>query len=136
MANSKKKTVLVVVLLIVLCGALVGYQQWNKPHLKAEDQPSMAVSSEALYTAYNTNEKKSDSIYLNHVLAVDGTIGEVSKNQDGKTVALLTVSDPMGGIQCTFRDAVSVQQGQAVKVKGFCTGYTMVVLLNDCVISK
>lgn len=136
MANSKKKTVLIVVLLIVLGGALVGYQQWNKPHLKAENQPSIPVSSETLYTAYSGNEKQADSTYLNHVLAVDGTVGEISKNQDGKTVALLTVSDPIGGIQCTFRDAVSLQQGQTVNVKGFCTGYTMVVLLNDCVISK
>lgn len=137
MASNKKKTILLIVLMIVIAGAAVGYLQWNKPHPKAEDEAGIPVKSEALFAAFSTDETKANAAYLNKVLEVDGAIGELTKNQDGKTVAVLAAGDPLGGVQCTFRDSsVVLQQGQQVKVKGFCNGYTMVVLLNDCVISK
>ena len=130
-----KKIGLLLLVLVVIAGGVFVYL-WNKPPETVDGKKAIEISSTYLSRVFQDNEKTGNDLYLNKVIAVSGTISEVSKNQDGKTVALLTVSDPIGGIQCTFRDAVSLQQGQAVKVKGFCTGYTMVVLLNDCVISK
>jgi len=133
---TNKKKILVVVLLIVAALAIGAYMQWNKPHPKAEDQQAVSINAENLFTAFTTDETKANNTYLNKVLDVNGTVGELSKNQDGKTVAVLTVSDPMGGVQCTFRDDVSLKEGAPVHVKGFCNGYTLVVLLNDCVLSN
>lgn len=134
MTTTKK--ILLVALLLVAAVAIGGYLQWNKPHPKAEDQQAIAVDAETLYAAFTTDEVKANTAYLNKVISVTGTIGELSQNQDGKTVAVLSTSDPLGGIQCTFRDDVALKTGTAVQVKGFCNGYTLVVLLNDCIISK
>ena len=128
------RVILIVVLLLLLGGAAIGYMVWNKPHPKAEDQQAMTVNADVLYTTFSTDEQKANATYLNHVLEVSGTVSELVKNQDGKTVATLATEDPMGGIQCTFRDEVSVKTGDVIKVKGFCNGYTLSVLLNDCVL--
>lgn len=133
---NKKKVILLAVLLLIIGGGLTGYFLLNKPHPKAEDQQATVVAAQALYTAFTTNEQQANHTYLNKVLEITGTANEVSKNQDGKTVVVLSTDDPLGGIQCTFRDANTIAQGQTVTVKGFCNGYTMVVLLNDCVLVK
>lgn len=133
---NKKKVILLVLLLAIIGGGITGYLLWNKPHPKVEDQQATVVAAQALYTAFTTNEQQANQSYLNKVLEVTGTANEVSRNQDGKTVAVLGTDDPLGGIQCTFRDATTITQGQTVTVKGFCNGYTMVVLLNDCVLVK
>lgn len=132
--KKKRKILLWVLLLAVLSAGAIGYAIWNKPHLKAEDQEAIKVDAQQLYNEFSGNEQHANKTYLNKVLAVTGVAGEVSKNQDGKTVAILSTSDPLGGIQCTFRDAVNIQAGQTISVKGFCNGYTMAVLLNDCIL--
>ena len=58
------------------------------------------------------------------------------QNQDGKTVLLLQSSDPLSGVQCTLKDEGNYIVGTELTVKGFCTGYTTVVLLNDCIVKK
>lgn len=132
---KKKKLILVFFLLILIVGGITAFVLWNKPHPKVEDRKAEVVGAQVLYHAFTTNEQQANQSYLNKVLQVSGTVSEVSKNQDGKTVAVLATDDPLGGIQCTFRDAATIQQGQTITVKGFCNGYTMVVLLNDCVLN-
>ena len=134
--KKKRKVVLWVVVLGLLSAVTIGYAIWNKPHPKVEDQEATAIDAQVLYTAFSGNEQAANKTYLNKVLAVTGTAAEVNKNHDGKTVALLQVNDPMGGVQCTFRDDVAIQPGQKITVKGFCNGYTMVAVLNDCVLQK
>jgi len=131
--KRKNKILLAVAILAVIAGASVAIK-WNKPHPKVEDQQAIAVPAAALYAAFTTNEQHANALYLNKTLQVTGTVNELSKNQDGKTVVLLDAGDPLGGIQCTFRDTgFTINPGESIRVKGFCNGYTMVVLLNDCI---
>lgn len=111
---------------------------WNKPHPTANDEPAIPVTSEALYKAYTENEKAANAAYLNKILEVKGTVSEVSTNQDGMMVALLQTEDPLGGVQCTFAktEKPTLRAGQQASVKGFCNGYTIVVLLNDCLLKQ
>lgn len=131
--KTKNKILLVVAILAVIAGAAVAIN-WNKPHPKVEDQQAIAVPAAKLYAAFTTNEQQANAAYLNKTLQVTGTVNELTKNQDGKTVLLLDAGDPLGGIQCTFRDTgFTINPGENIKVKGFCNGFTMVVLLNDCI---
>ena len=132
------KKILIFLLIVVLAGIGVGAYLWNKPHETVEDRKSTAIGAGELAKAFTANEQQANTKYLNQVLDVTGTVGEVGKNQDGKTVITLSVADdPLGGVQCTMRDdKVTAQAGQKLTVKGFCNGYTVVVLLSDCIINK
>lgn len=131
------KKILIVLLIVLLAGAGVAFYMWNKPHETVEDRKSVAVGADTLANAFIENEQKANAAYLNQVLDVTGTISDVAKNQDGKTVITLSVSDPLSGVQCTMRDdKVQATPGASVTVKGFCNGYTLVVLLSDCIIKQ
>jgi len=129
------KKILLFLLVLVLAAAGVGIYLWNKPPETVDGKDAVAVTAEALAAAYTSDEQKANAAYLERVLEVSGTVTEVTRNQDGKTVVLLGVSDPLSGVQCTLReDNVAITPGRTVSIKGFCNGYTMVVLLSDCII--
>lgn len=131
------KRILVVVAMVILAAGVVALVVWNKPHPKAENQEAAVIAADTLYNAFNTDEVSANTRYLNKVIELHGNAGELSRNQDGQQVILLSVEDPMGGVQCTMRkDQSEVGQGQPVRVKGFCNGFTSAVLLSDCVIVK
>jgi hypothetical protein len=134
----KRRNIIFLLVLIALAGGgITVWYMWNKPHLKVEDQEAVVVDAPGLYTAFTTNEQQANTTYLNKTLQVAGKVTELSKNQDGKTVAILEAGDPLGGIQCTFRESnVVVNTGEQITTKGFCNGYTMVVVLNDCILTK
>ncbi len=129
------KRVLLFLLLIVVIAVAVGAYLWNKPHKTVEEQEAIAMQAEDIFKAYTTNEQQANTRYLNQVLDVTGVVSEVGKNQDGKTVITLGVSDPLSGVQCTMRENnIKAEVGKTITVKGFCNGYTLVVLLSDCII--
>lgn len=107
---------------------------WNRPPESAESQPGLKISATELAEAFENDENKANQIYLNRVLEVQGTIIEIGRNQDGQQVLLLESSTPLSGVQCTMKDEKQdLKEGNAVTVKGFCNGFTSVVLLSDCV---
>lgn len=131
------KKILIVLLVIILAGVAVGAYLWNKPRATVEDKKSVAVAADVLAKAFTDNEQQANATYLNQVLDVTGTVAEVTRNQDGKTVITLGVSDPLSGIQCTMRDDhIKAAAGQSITIKGFCNGYTLVVLLSDCIVKE
>lgn len=130
------KKILLIILVLAVAGIGAGVYLWNKAPAKVEDSKSSAISADDLAIAFTGNEQQANSKYLNKVLDVSGIITEVSKNQDGKTVIMLGVaSDPLSGVQCTMREnGVKAEIGKPITIKGFCNGYTLVVLLSDCIV--
>jgi hypothetical protein len=100
-----------------------------------ENEKGIPVAAMTLAKEYGENENTANAKYLNKALEVSGTVATVEKNQDGGTVITIDTGDPMNAIMCTMREkSVSINQGQAIKVKGFCSGYNFGVLLTDCII--
>lgn len=131
--KTKKSLVmgLLGVMLLVAAGAVF---MWNKPHESVEGKEGIQLTAENLTLAFAANEQQANAQYLNQVIEVQGTIVEATKNQDGKDVLLLESSDPLSGVQCTMKEPGNFSTGTVVTLKGFCNGYTMVVLLGDCVV--
>lgn len=130
------KKIMIAVVLLILIGVGTGFYMWNKPHKKVEDTKGISITAAALSKEYNADEKASDAKYLNKAIEVTGTVGEIDKNQDGGTMAILQTEDPAAGIQCTMRDkSVVITKGQVVTIKGFCSGNGITgVSLTDCVL--
>ncbi|RYZ52208.1 MAG: hypothetical protein EOP49_09995 [Sphingobacteriales bacterium] len=132
----KRKTILAIfIALIVVAAAGVAFV-WNKPHATVENEQAVAITAEQLTNEFISNEQQANATYLNKVVEVSGTVEEVSQNQDNKTVILLKSDDPLSGVQCTLKDVSTPAVGDQIKVKGFCNGYTTVVLLTESVIVK
>ena len=141
-ANKEKKSsnvlkrIVVVLAAILLVGIATVVYLWNLPHKKVENVKGINISAIALTKEYNANEQQANAKYLNKAIQVSGIVGEIDKNQDGGVMIILQTDDPMTGIQCAMRDKnVTVKKGQALVIKGFCSGNGITgVTLTDCVL--
>ena len=130
----KKKGVILALLGGLVAVAVAIVLVWNKPHKTVDNKDGVSITAEALTKAFEENEQQANTTYLSSILEVEGIISEITRNQDGRTVLLLGVEDPLSGVQCTMKDDDATYEiGQKVTIMGFCNGYTTVVLLNDCV---
>jgi hypothetical protein len=96
-------------------------------------EKSIALTSDSLVTAYETNEHRCDSLFLNKALEVTGEIAEIRQDQAGKSIIILKSNDPMSNVSCTMKGKTSFKPGEQVTVKGICTGYLMNVILIESI---
>lgn len=130
------KKIILTILLLLLAAAGVVYYFYNKPHDTVEQHEAVNKDAAELAAAFAADEKVATAEYLGKVIVVGGKPTEITKNEDGKTVVFFS-EDGIFGVQCTMRDAgVQLPVGQPVQLRGFCNGYTTVVLLSDCVLEK
>ncbi len=133
-----KKLRIIIIALVLLGGGGYGawWYVWNKPHAKVEDAKGIEVTAQALAKEYTADEKAADAKYLNKAIQVSGTVAETEKNQDGGLMVILQTEDPTAGIQCTMREKnATVNKGQNLTIKGFCSGNGITgVSLTDCII--
>lgn len=130
-----RKIILLLGSLIAIIGIIVGLYLWNKPHKSIEDETTQLVTAIEVSKAFEVNEAQANQQFLNKALTVAGVVQEVGKNQDNAQLVLLKGSDELSGVQCTMKiPQESIKVGDSVLISGFCNGYTVVVLLNDCVV--
>ncbi len=131
----KKKNILIATFLIILLalGSLALYI-FFKPHRSIENEVTTTVNADSLMAAYMRDEAAANIVYLDKALVVTGEIAEININQEGQTVVILKTGDPISGIVCTIKKnpAKSLQIGQQVLIKGFCSGFISDVVLRDC----
>jgi hypothetical protein len=136
MMFSKRKALLLTLFVIFfLAGVVVFLRTWYMPHRNVQSEKGIAVTADAIFTAYSTDEAKANATYLNKAVEVSGTVASVTKNQDGKTVVMLKTADPMFGVQCTLAGEATAQPGEQVTVKGVCTGFLADVVVTDASIT-
>lgn len=137
------KKILIALVILIALGLVVAYYLYNKPKTDySSAKADININAVELFNAFNSNEQEAGAKYLNKVLAVEGTISQIQKNQKGETVIYLASDDPMFGIQITMLPSDSVnynklsENGQAT-LKGLCTGFANdVVLTNGSVENK
>jgi len=93
------------------------------------------IDASKLLQAFETDENAANSLYLDKIVIVSGTVESVSVDTLGISVYLKS-GDAMAGILCGFdkenAEASSVRKGMKVKIKGICSGYLMDVIMNKC----
>ena len=130
------KKVIIIIFISLLAAAGVVYYFYNKPHDTVEQHEAIPKDAVELVAAFAADEKVATAEYLGKVIMVSGKPTEITKNEDGRTVVFFS-EDGIFGVQCTMRDVgVNLRVGRPVQLRGFCNGYTTVVLLSDCVLEK
>lgn len=124
-----------IILLLVIAGGALGYYMYNKPHAETKDAAAdVTISPAELLAIYDQDEAKANEMYLDKIIEVEGTVKEVNLLESGGSITLDTGND-MSAIICEFEsgDALgSVKAGDIVKVKGFCSGKLMDIVLVRC----
>ncbi|MFN5135334.1 MAG: OB-fold protein [Chitinophagaceae bacterium] len=128
-----KKIALVILVLLLAVAAYVWFFVWNKPKTDVKVETAIKTDAVALFNEYSTNEQSANQKYLEKILEVAGIVTSVNKNAEGQTVILLKTNDSMFGINCTMEEKdVVLKEGDAVTLKGICTGYLTDVVLIRC----
>lgn len=132
------KKFLLLALAAAAIGGAVAYYLYNKPHRDiASEDAAFSLTADELFDAFEADEAAANALYLDKVVAVSGTVAEVTKNSAGQAVITITAANAMlGGVSATMQEAgtSAVETGQTVTVKCRCTGYLMDVILINCTV--
>ena len=140
-----KKKILIAVgilLLIALVAGIYGYREFHRTHADAtHTKADVTLQADALVKAFSDNETQADSMYLDKIISVSGTVIGMETDSQGIYTIMLDGKNDMSNVSCQMderhnNDAASIKKGDAVTMKGTCTGILMDVVLNRCVIEK
>jgi len=132
-----KKNLLVVFVVVIAAGLCYAYYVWNKPARDVTKEQGIKISAVAIFDSFSNNEQAANAAFLNKAIEVSGTVTDVKKNQAGATVVYLQSSDPMFGVNCTFKqDPGIITKGSTITFKGICTGYLSDVIINEGILIK
>jgi hypothetical protein len=137
----KRKYILAALVVMLLAG-WYAYREYNrKPADLTSLKPVAGMDAVQLAGLYEADESKADSLYLGKAIDVSGTIADIQNQQDTLINILLGDKDAMHRVSCLMNNAYATEikkykPGDALTIRGICTGYLMDVELNRCVIIK
>ncbi len=116
----------------VIAALIVWFFVYNKPHpdfIGAE--PDMELPAEQLYFDFIDDEQLANETYIDKVLQIHGEIADVEQVDDMVILSFVFQDGMFGGegVRCTIHEsfheeALSLEVGSVVTVKGYCTGFT------------
>ncbi|HLT80365.1 MAG TPA: hypothetical protein VKZ86_05005 [Cyclobacteriaceae bacterium] len=129
------KKILGGMLVVLILGIGAVYFVFNKPH-PSIDRPEFLVSASELITAFEENERAANDKYLGKVVEVHGTVTEVIEKQNS-FVLLLGDTSTVSRVSCTLEGenddmAYGLRAGDALTLRGICSGRLLDVVLVDC----
>jgi len=132
------KRILYFLLGLLLVIGLAGVIIWNLPKTSIENKATeITIAAAEISKVYNNDEKAANARFIDKIVALEGTIADVTTDENGATVFLLEGVDMLSGVLCTLdasqtEKAKTKKTGDIVKLKGKCTGMLMDVVLNKC----
>ena len=119
---------------------LVYFFVYNKPHPDFEHlKPDYSLSAQAIFDEFIADNGAAGQKYNGKMVEITGPLTRVEAADSLTTVVFVFRQGDFGdeGIRCTllpkFNDlAKELQPGANVKIKGYCTGYTADVILEQC----
>jgi len=131
-----KKKIFYAILIIVLGIGVYIFYRVSKPRQGLVNvSPAVTITANELYRQYQANEPAADSLFLDKVIEVTGTIADIEATDS--TLSLELKGGESGGVNCSIAGGTrtnSFKSGDAVTLKGRCSGFLMDVTLTDCVI--
>ena len=134
--------------MIVASGAAwYAYKEYNRKNKNlAEVKPDITISAIALLRAFEKDSGSANKQYLGKILAVNGIIKSIEKEDKDVTVILGDAGN-MSSVRCSMDTTYAVKiasykEEQQITITGACTGFNKDellgsdVILNRCVINS
>lgn len=134
-----RRTILIIVAVIIVIGAGTGTYLWFKPHKNMQRaKADITMAATDLMSDFTNDENAANARYLDKVVAVRGKVREVNENNGVKTISLES-GDDFGAIACELDNLskqpdINFAPGDEVTLKGICAGKTIDVVLVRCVL--
>jgi len=133
-----KKIILILIIIFAIAASVYYYTfvYSNTHHRDAQAETSIVISADSLVAAYQANEQKANTIYLNKALEVTGRILSIDKDQVNHITILMGKADVFSNVSITLLSVQPITQkvGEIITVKGVCTGNLSDVIINEGVI--
>lgn len=142
-----KRTVLIVILLVVVIGAWYGYREYNRTNTSLNDtRADAAVTATSLLAAFEKDSASAVKQYDDKIVAVSGPVKKIEA--DGNPVVVfLGDAGQLSSVQCsmdsTNAEAYKVlKTGMTATLKGQVAGFRSDplfgtdVILNRCVVAS
>ena len=138
--NKKMKKIIVLIMILAVGAASFGFYYYNKPRTGVVGlKPAHSLTASALFDSYAADENASNAKYLGKVIEVSGTITSVETDDRGTMNITLDAGNEMSAVNCQIEkqdNMPDVSKGNAVVIKGICSGLLLDVVLVDCEIVK
>lgn len=129
-------------ILILVLGAAswIAYREYNRKRSDTADlKPAFELKAPELIHAFETNEATANKTYLDKVLAVDGTVKSVDKDDNGFYTVVLGMPEGLSAVRCSMdslhnAEAANLKPGATARVKGICTGFNADEMLGSDVV--
>lgn len=142
-----KRTVLIVILLVIVVGAWYGYREYNRTNTSLDDaRADAAVTATNLLAAFEKDSASAVKQYNDKIVAVSGPVKKIEA--DGNPVVVfLGDAGQLSSVQCSM-DSTNVEAyktlktGMTATLKGEVAGFRSDplfgtdVILNRCVVAK
>ena len=141
-----------IIIAVLLVAAAAGVYAWKEFNRKNKDLTGVnadhSVQAVAWINEFTNNDTAANTKYLGKVVAVEGMVKQIEKDEEGKYTVVLGDTAEMSSVRCSMdsthaTDATSLRKGESVKVKGIYIdfnkddmGLGSDVKMNRCVISK
>lgn len=132
------KKLLFVIFLIFIIVLSVGYYLYNKQSTGLENvKADVSIDATTLFSAYESDELKSNNKYLGKVIEVKGVIQKINTTEENNKSITLKTNNDMFGVICNLDSLhskeIRAKIGEKIKLKGVCTGMLMDVILIKCI---
>lgn len=133
--NRRMKFFMTIISVSVLVFIIVCFFVDNKLDVK-NTKPIMRVDANTLYNSFLVNQKKANSMYIDEVVEVSGSIEKISILNQRNTI-FLDLENTNSTIICDMEEFQKGQVGrdvvgEKVKIKGLCKGFLEDVILLNC----
>ena len=136
----RKMTKLIYAIAVVAITALGGYYYvfvYSKTHHRnVQSEKGIVIQADSLSAAYQADEKNANALYLNKAVEISGTILSIDKNQEGKITLIIGRADSFSNVSVTLISTAPITQkvGEAITIKGVCTGALSDVIVTEGVV--
>jgi hypothetical protein len=138
----KKKTIIIIAIIgFALAGG--GWYAYSEYTRKVKDLATVSaevqISAAELISAFESNEGKANTSYLDKIIAVKGPVRSVEKNDQGHFTVILGEAGSLSAVRCSMdsshqEEVASLPEGSLVTMKGACTGFNADEMLGSDVI--
>jgi hypothetical protein len=125
---------------VAVIGGIFAWREYQRPHASAHKlEASHVVSATELLADFQQDEEAATAKYVGDhstPIEVAGTIRLIDTEAPGIINAVLDTGDPMSGVVCEFNEndfPADWRPGMDVRIKGFCSGMLMDVVIQRCV---
>jgi hypothetical protein len=145
---NRKKIIGITLAVAIAGGGWYGYKEYTRKvkdlrHVNAQ----VRMKAPELLAEFGKDETGANALYLDKIIAVNGKVREVEKDDQGHFTVILGEEGSMSSVRCSMDsvhqdEIIDLTAGSIITMKGACTGFNADellgadVILNRCVLEK